>query len=485
MGLLERMRSSSDSTFIQVVMALIILSFIGFYGTPQGDRTGVVATVNGERILDVEYHRALRDEMRQVQRTLSDAEQKQLGEQVRQSLIEREVLLQEAHRLGLEVSDSEVARVLFASEAFRGDNGKFNEEIYTKFLKRQQWSRADFEEMLRENMLRTKLQSLVYTGASLSEPAMREQFLEAETRVDLSIVRIRSQAFADEVQITDEERTKWLAENEALVRETYDRDFERLYKHPEQVRLRLIRLVETADGPKLESLKPKLQELKEQIEKGADMAELAKRWSEDPSAVNGGDLGLRPVAELSIEDANAISSSGPGTLTRVFTTDNEARLLRIEERVPPKEESFDEKKNQIADDLIRAERLPLLAARFAEEQLLAEWKKTGTAPQALLDEKGLTARPTGPIPTSAAGNPFAPPQRLLDTARTAEVGSVLPEVYESNGILYVAQLTERTEPDLKKLDEDQGQLREQMLLARRAEFFQAWVADLKSRATIE
>src|SRR5688572_17203432 len=108
MGLLEKMRSSSDSTFIQVVMALIILSFIGFYGQPNGDRSGVIATVNGTRILDTEYHRALREELRMVQRTLSDAEQKQLGEQVRQQLIERQVLLQEARRLGLEVSDSEV-----------------------------------------------------------------------------------------------------------------------------------------------------------------------------------------------------------------------------------------------------------------------------------------------------------------------------------------------------------------------------------------
>jgi peptidyl-prolyl cis-trans isomerase D len=485
MGLLEKMRSSSDSTFIQVVMALIILSFIGFYGQPSGDRSGVIATVNGTRILDTEYHRALREELRMVQRTLSDAEQKQLGEQVRQQLIERQVLLQEAKRLGLEVSDSEVARILFASEAFRGENGKFSEEIYLKFLKRQQYTRVDFEETIRENLLRGKLQLLVYSGASLSEPAMREQFLEAETRVDLTVARIRSTAFEKDVQITDEERTKWLAENEALVKETYDRDFERLYKHPEQVKLRLIRLVATEGGPGLEDLRPRLQALRDQIEGGADMAELARRWSEDPSAASGGDLGLRPVAELSIEDSNAIASLTAGTMTRVYTHGNEARLIRVEERHEPKEDTLEEKRNEIADSLIRAERLPVLAAKFAEEQLLPAWKESSAVPTALLEERGLTARATGPIPTSAAGNPFAPPQQLLDAARTAPVGSVLPEVYESGGILYVAQLTERTEPDLKKLDEDQGQIREQMLIARRAEFFQTWVDDLKSRASIE
>ena len=387
MGLLERMRSSSDSTFMQIVMVLIILSFIGFYGQPNGDRTGVIATVNNNTILDTEYHRALREKLRTVQRTLSDAEQKQLGEQVRQELIEREILLQEARRLGLEVSDAEVARVLFGIEGFRGDSGNFSEEIYLKFLKRQGYSRADFEERLREDLLRNKLQLLVYTGASMSEPAMRELFVEAETRVDLEIVRVRPNAFEDDVVITPEERTSWLTENESLVKETYDRDFDRLYRHPEQVKLRLIRLAVT-DDVKLTDVVPRLKTLAEQIEGGADMALLAKRWSEDPSAISGGDLGLKPVAELSVDDSNAINGINAGALTRVFTTSTEARLLRVEERHPPKEDTLDEKRNEIADALIRAERVPKLAKDFADK-LLAEWKTAGGVPQTLLDEQGL------------------------------------------------------------------------------------------------
>ena len=99
--------------------------------------------------------------------------------------------------------------------------------------------------------------------------------------------------------------------------------------------------------------------------------------------------------------------------------------------------------------------------------------------------KGLSARPTGPIPTTTNGNPFAPPQALLDAARTAPVGSVLPKVYEDAGTLYVAQLTTRTEPDLSKFEAEKSQIRERVLLARRDEFYDAWVADLKSHATIK
>src|SRR5688572_5378496 len=107
------MRSGQDSTFMQVVMALIIVAFVGLYIQPNGDRSSIVAVVNGEKILDTTFNRRYRDRLRmaemQARRTLSDAEQREIGEQVKQQLIEGTVLLQEADRLGIEVSDSEVA----------------------------------------------------------------------------------------------------------------------------------------------------------------------------------------------------------------------------------------------------------------------------------------------------------------------------------------------------------------------------------------
>ncbi|MEZ4236094.1 MAG: SurA N-terminal domain-containing protein [Myxococcota bacterium] len=488
MSLLERMRSGSDSTFMQVIMAMIIVAFVGVYAQTQGDRSGVVATVNGVKIMDTELSRAYRNALYSAEqrsnRTLSDVEQKQLSEQVRQDLIEQEVLLQEAHRLGLEVSYGDVARELM-NLPFRDKQGDFDEKAYQSYLKRQQLTRSDYETKLHDALLRSKLQELVYIGASMSEPAMREAYVESETRVDLKVVRIRPTSFEPEVQITPEERQAWLAENESLVQETYEQDKDRLYDHPEQVRLRMIRLVVRSDKPGLPELRAELEQVRQQIDAGADMAELAKRWSEDPSAIDGGDLGLRPVAQLSAEDTNAIKSVPAGGLTKVVVTNRDARLIRIEERVEPKIDTLDEVRDSIADRLIRAERLPVMAATFAEEQLLPKWKESGEVPQDLLDAHGLTVADTGPIPTTASGNPFAPPQRLLDAARTAEVGSVVDEVFEDNGVYYVAQLVERTEPDLTKLDEGAREIEEQMLLKRRNAFYTAWVGDLKSRATIK
>lgn len=489
MSIMEQMRSGSDSTFMQVVVALVVVSFIGWYATPSGDKSSLVATVNGVKIMDTEYNRTYRNERntaeRRAGRTLSDPEAKQLSEQVKQQLIEDEVVLQEARRIGLEVSDTEVARQLLNLPGLKDETGKFDEDLYLRFLKRQQFTRADFEERMRRDMLRRKLRSLVYMGASISEPALREAFVESNTRIDLKTVRVRASAFSDDVQITDEDRAAWLVENEELVKETYERDFDRLYNHPEKVRLSMIRMAVASDGVSVGDLLPRIRSVRERLVAGGDFAEEARRWSEDPSALDGGDLGLRPVPQLTTDSIAAIEDLEIGGISRVVTSDSDVRLYRLEERVEPRVDAYDDMKNEIAERAMRDEQVPGLAAAFAEEQLLPAWKASGEVPEELLEQKGLTASSTGPIPAVADGSPFGPPPGMLNDARVAEPGQVLDEVYEHNGTLWVGQLTERVDADMELFAAQSEQFREDVLLQRRQAFYTGWVSDAKARARIQ
>lgn len=487
MSVLEQMRSGTDSTFMQVVMALVVVSFVGWYAMPEGDKSSVVATVNGVKIMDTEYGRQYRQVLRQEEarygRAMSNEEQRELGERVKLGLIEDKVILQEARRLGLEVSDTDVARQLLQIEMLRNEQGKFDQELYTRFLKRQQFTRADFEERLRENLLREKLRMLVFMGASISEPALRDAFVESETRIDLTYVRIRPSAFAEQVEITADERAAWLAENEQLVAETYERDLHRLYNHPERVRLRMIRLAATED--EISDTLPRLNKLKAEAEAGGDFAELARQWSEDPSAADGGDLGLRAIRQLSSDVQKAVESLQPGQISRVVTTDADLRLYLLEERVEPTVESLDDVRDQIADQLIKAERGPALAAAFAEDELLPRWRESGEVPQELVETRGLGVMTTGPIPAVSDGSLLSPPPQMMSAARLAEPGAVLPDVFQANGVLWVGQLTERIDADMSQYEAQRDQIREGVLQQRRIAFYQGWVDDTKARAKIQ
>lgn len=487
-SLLERMRAGSDSTFMQVLIALVMLSFLGFYGNSGRDVNHTIATVNGDRIVDTDYFRTLRNAGRnqemQLGRTLNDGEQKALEDQVRNALIEDLLVLQEARRLGLEVSDTEVARELLEIQGLRGEDGKFNPELYTSFLKRNQMTQAAFEAKLRENLLREKLRQLVFMGANVSDPAIRDAWVTANTRVDLAFVRIRSGVFDDDATITPDEKTKWLAENAEAVQETYDRDFERLYNHPETVRLRVIRLPIRLDGQSVADLTARLEGLRAEIAAGADFEALARRWSEDPSAAFGGDQGLRPVPQLPAHIATAVAALQPGELSAVVTTAEEVQILRLDERMAAKVDPIDAVRDAIAERLMKAERTPTLAADYAESVHQA-WTASGTAPNDLLTAQTLTTANTGPIPTRTNGSPFGPPERMLKDAAKAKVGDVLPEVYEQSGVLWVGKLEAREEADLALYDAQKDQIRDQFLVERRVAFYQDWVAALKASAKIQ
>ena len=224
-SLLERMRAGSDSTVMQVLIALVMLSFLGWYGKPKGEQNHTIAKVNGERILDTDYFRQVRLAQRNTEaqsgRTLSDAEEKQLAEQVKSQMIEDLVVLGEAHRLGLEVSGSEVARELLKYEFLKNKEGKFDKELYESFLKRQQMTQAQFEQRLMDDLLRLKLRELVFMGANVSEPSIQAAWKSAATKINIQYVRIRPTLFDDEVTITPDQVTAWLKENEGLAKEQY------------------------------------------------------------------------------------------------------------------------------------------------------------------------------------------------------------------------------------------------------------------------
>ena len=489
MGLLERMRSGTDSTGMQVLFALVVIAFVGLYANPQGDRSGVVAVVNGVRIVDTDLSRTYRNELqlaeRRANRTLSDAEQKGLREQVRQSLIEEEVLLQEAQAIGLEVSDGEVARALLDIPYLKDKDGKFAEESYERFIKRQQFTRSDFEQRMRDDLLRAKLQQLVYMGASLSDGALKEAFVADETRVDLDVIRIHPSSFKDGLVISDEERTAWMTENESRLQESYDSDKERLYVHPESVDLRLVRLPFLEDGSDKGEQERQMRLLKEEIEAGRPFADVAEEWSQDPSSENGGSLGKRPLIQLSETVVGAIDGLGNDAVSDLVMGESDVRLYQLVEKYAASVDSLDDVKLEIADKLMTAERLPALAQTFAEDTLLPTWMSNSELPQEFIDEHELVIRPSGPISLVSSGGLFGPPQAMLDAAETAEVGSVLAEVYIDSTTIFVGRLTARLEPDLQRFDEERSQLRERYLAQTRGEFYQSWVTDLKSRASIE
>lgn len=488
-SVLEKLRTGSDSTIMQVVFAAVVISFVGWgVGNKGGSQTDTVATVNGEAITGIDFAREYRaEEQRASQRSqggLTDDMRAELREKVTEGLIRKHALAQEAHRLGLEVSTAEIAQSLLGFTFLLDDQKQFDKKAYEEYLRRIGQTRANFEESLRMELLIQKLQSLMMLGASVSEPAIERDWIESHTKVDITYVRVRASAFTDQITPDDATLTKYADEHKDTVQARYDQDFSRLYDKPELVSVRLIRLGVGQDGLGVAELKTRMEKAKAEIDAGADFGDVAKKWSEDPSAVEGGLQADLAVPQLATAVSDALRDLKPGDLSAILVGDSDVRLYKLESRTPAHTVAIDEVRKDIALALYRDEQAPAKAKEFAETTLLTQWKQTGAPPAAALEPLHLDIDTTGLVAVGDPGGLMAPPEDMMKAARDAAVGTVLDKAFERDGTYWVGAITNRQDADMSEFTRDAATIREQALWTQRGAFVQAWMADVVARAKV-
>lgn len=486
MSVLDRMRSGTDSTAMQIILGLVVVSFVWYGGKNRGDDGGAAAVVDGEIIPDLQFGRRYGQIERQredrLDRGLTDAEQAQLRDDVLAAMIQEKVLEHEAERLGLEISDQEKAMAIAADPYFQ-ENGKFSLEKFKEVLKRMHQTEAEHEIMVRDDLERQRIAKLVGYMASVSDAEARQLFVDSRTKIELTYVRIPPVRFGDDVDVGQAAIDAFVAENKPAIEAAYKADFERLYKIPDKVSIDLISLSKRDDGVSIDELATRLEKIKAEIEAGGDFAAAAARWSEHETAGDGGAQGEVAVRDLPQAVQSALSPIEPGKLTAIVKDDAQVRLYRLVSRTPGREVPLEEATPDIAKRLLRDRDAPKLAAAYAE-QVLAAWKASGTAPVDVLAEKGFDPRSTGPVSGDDLTGPAAPPKTFVAAAQTASPGAALPEVYEEGGVYWVGSLDARTTADPAAFDAEKEDVRRQVALAKRALVTAAWRKAAVASATV-
>ena len=173
-----------------------------------------VAKVEGQAITVRDYTMQLNRRMQMFRGqggNISDSMLKQLGidRQVLQELIDEQAMLAEANRLNLSVRDAEVRAQILNFPAFQ-ENGQFiGEDRYRALLKMQRppLTPADFEEAIRKDLLREKLQAAVtgWVAGSITEADVEEEYRRRNEKVKLEVVSFQADAFKAGLTASDAE----------------------------------------------------------------------------------------------------------------------------------------------------------------------------------------------------------------------------------------------------------------------------------------
>lgn len=148
----------------------------------------------------------------------------------------------------------------------------------------------------------------------------------------------------------------------------YYKEHNELFMQGEQIRVHhiLLKVTETADSEKVETVESKARGILERIKKGGDFEELARQYSEDPSALKGGDIGFFSRGDMIKNFEDAAFALKAGQVSDLVRTPLGFHIIRLDERKGSQKIPFEDVKVEIKLQL-KQERSNQFFEQYVEE----------------------------------------------------------------------------------------------------------------------
>ena len=418
----------------------------GFFGRFTGD-SAEVKTADVDRITEQQIQ----------QQHYPEYAKPFLEPRIGQQQVERAVLQHEADRLGLAVSDDDLRTFLQKGtlSQYLFPDGKFiGQDAYINFVQQYfQVSVPEFESEVKSDLEVQRLQSLVTGGVTVSDAAVRADYMQQGTKVKFDYAVIAAADIKKTINPTDAELQDFFKKNAAryanAVPETrkielfafnasdvpggkaplsdadvqaYYTAHQEQYKVPEQVKTRhiLITVPKGADAKTDAAAKAKAEDILKQIKAGGSFADLAKKNSDDPGSKDqGGELPMIPTSGLDPAYAKAAIALNPGQTSDLVRSSFGYHIIQTEAKDQAHSKSLAEVKDTIVAAL-QQDKLGAAEQDYANK-LAAEAKKDGM--QKAADANKLHLVTTDFIPKTGVIGVLADSSNVLAQAFTAAKGS--------------------------------------------------------------
>ena len=384
-----------------VILAFVALYFPDFMGDPAtaAMRRGV-AWVDGEPIaasafLD-RYRNVAREYQEQSGGEFSPALARQLGipAQVVGELVRSRVLVLEAERHGLQVTNTEIGTSIATSPTFQQNGVFIGRDAYLNMLQAARLNARDFEASVRSDLLTEKLRLLITESPHVSDLELREEYRRRNENASLDLWFLGADSRRGEVEVTETEarehfdakpeafevplqrRIRYLTLSEQTLAEEVSvrqREIQRHYNRNlfqyqlgEQAGASHI-LLQAESESEEEATRTLAARLAERARAGEDFAELARTYSADEGTREaGGALGIFGPEEMVPEFSEAVFQMMPGEISDPVRTDYGFHVVRLESRRPAETRELSEVEGEIESRLRREKAADLLTERILE-----------------------------------------------------------------------------------------------------------------------
>jgi peptidyl-prolyl cis-trans isomerase D len=341
---------------LKFVLLLVIVAFIAtsvvYFGT--GSMSGgvsdhAVATVNGEEIPVDRFRRTYSSYVEFYRQIYKDRLTPEMTERlgitqlVINELVQDALIVQQAQREGVRVTDEEVRARIQQVRAFQ-EGGRFSRDRYLSVLKQVRIDPADFEADQRRDLVRRKMEGLVREGVKVTPDELQQAYAFRRDRVRAAWAEVEAAPLMARVTVADGDLEPYLKSHQAqftrperrkvqyalvhtrtfaqpvsdAVAEKYYTEHPAEFEKPRRLRAsHVLVLVPPVGGSEAEDKsRVKAEDVIRRAKGGEDFAKLARENSEDTAtAAQGGDLGFVGPGEMVPQFEQAVFALKKGELT--------------------------------------------------------------------------------------------------------------------------------------------------------------------------
>ncbi len=456
--MLRFMRKHATGYMIKTMFVLIIVVFI-FWGVgsfTRGEKS--LAEVGPYKISAMEYqqnYQKLLSFYRMIYREQLDEKmmaQLKLKESVMNQLVDKYLMLVEADKMDVRVSDREFTEHLASMDAFKQD-GKFSKDVYMAVLKRNGVDPKTFEESEKQSLLVTKMLAILQdNGVIFNERDVRDSYMKERGQVRLGYAVFDPADYRDQVRVQEKE-----------IEDAYEKE-KALYRSETLYHLKYMVIDEKSpvkdDQAYMELLKAK------------DLAAYAR--SKGLEVVDLGSMKESDVlARLSRLKADAwLKGMNQGDISLPVRENTKSYIFQVVEKVDGKPLTKEEALKIVRAKIV-GERAKTLAKAKAEEAVkdksVKYTKETGMISRQTPEIPGL-----GPIPKEDIGLLLLSPER-----------KVYEKPVEFGNRYYVFSLIDEKQPDQAQWEKDKDAYKQTYAAKKRAEFLTSFREDMKKQVKVK
>ena len=461
--MLRILRNKKTAKKVWIFLAIIIIPAFTLWGFGSASRSREENTpagkIFGKNVSNLEYKKALAaaktsaimqfgDDFPKVEKYLN------LDSQA----WERLILLHEAKKLKINISDQEIIDTIQKAAYFQR-NSVFDNKTYVEILRYvfQVQPRA-FEEQMRQNLTLAKLYNQLTEGIKIDDSQIRQEWLKTNEELSINYIASLFAEFAKKIKPDDKEISAYYDKNKDA------------FKEPPSINLEYILTDSDTESKKIPDLINKKYTL-ERISKELNLAKketgLFKQFTPPPAL---------KIPQETLSLALTLKDGLPAPMVKV---DKSFYVYALKENKPGRTPELSEIKDKIKEALIQEE-----AEKTAQSKIKECADKLKSMPfnqAASASEMGFKTGQTKFFKSTDQLDNLGPAQIFWNMAKKLKENQVSDIFSDASGY-YIIKLKTVKPVDEDKFTKDKAKLGENMLSQKKSEFFGKFVEETKKKA---